>query len=102
MLVPTITLCAPHTLFVCGVMNKGHLIKIMALLNVIQISRQRQIAPYFHPPHCVKGKNGRTLFSRCDSINKFHLVALFFARQLKLISKSAPRCVFKGAEADFF
>jgi hypothetical protein len=80
MLVSTITLCARTAYFVCGVMNKGHLIKIMALLNVIQISRQRQIAPHFAAPHCVKGKNDRTLFGRCDSINKFHLGARAGAR----------------------
>lgn len=84
--------------FVCGVMNKGHLIKIMALLNVIQISRQRQIAPHFAAPHCVKGKNDRTLFGRCDSINKFHLgaraLAHCFAARQKLISRMTRRVLF--------
>lgn len=100
MLVSTITLCARTAYFVCGVMNKGHLIKIMALLNVIQISRQRQIASHFAAPHCVKGKNDRTLFGRCDSINKFHLGAragariVFDARRQKLISRMTRRVLF--------
>lgn len=101
MLVSTITLCARTAYFVCGVMNKGHLIKIMALLNVIQISRQRQIAPHFAAPHCVKGKNDRTLFGRCDSINKFHLGARAGAsivsprrRRQKLISRMTRRVLF--------